>query len=157
MSADFKSHVLRRDEKGFGGVPFKRLLLGGVGGGFAYTVCRLFAPGAAIPLGVVLAILLIVLTSPRGGLPLWMRLWLGWRGSILLTAAAHPRGLAAEVARLLTLPLEGARLDGGSVFAPPAGLVEVDLAEWVTFVRARDVDRGDALVFVASPLEEAHE
>ena len=31
--ADFKSHVLRRDEKGIFGIPFKRLLGCGLGGG----------------------------------------------------------------------------------------------------------------------------
>jgi hypothetical protein len=45
-------------------------------------------------------------------------------------------------------------LDSSRVFAPPAGLVEVDLSEWVTFARARDLDRGDGLVFVATPLDE---
>ena len=49
MSADFKSHILSRDEKGFGGVPFKRLLFGGIGGGLAYTVCRFALPDIAIP------------------------------------------------------------------------------------------------------------
>lgn len=31
MVAEFKSHVLSRDEKGFMGIPFKRLLLAGGG------------------------------------------------------------------------------------------------------------------------------
>ena len=44
MSADFKSHVLRRDEKGFFGIPFKRLLLAGVGGGLTYTLVNLAGP-----------------------------------------------------------------------------------------------------------------
>ncbi|HND62296.1 MAG TPA: hypothetical protein PLB90_12520, partial [Opitutaceae bacterium] len=50
----------------------------------------------AIPVGIVVAILLIALTAPRGGLPLWMRLWLNLRGSILLAAAENPSGMAAE-------------------------------------------------------------
>jgi len=41
MAADFKSHILSRDEKGFGGIPFKRLLFGGIAGGLTYTVFRL--------------------------------------------------------------------------------------------------------------------
>ncbi|MBE2266722.1 MAG: hypothetical protein IAE80_00730, partial [Anaerolinea sp.] len=60
----------------------------------------------------------------------------------------------AEVAKLLSLPTDAAVLDGHRLFAPLAGLVEVDLSEWVTFARARDLDRGDGLVFVGSPLEE---
>jgi hypothetical protein len=154
MSADFKSHILSRDEKGFAGIPFKRLLLGGVAGGLAYTLCRLLVPSLAIPLGLGVALALIMLTAPRGGLPLWMRLWLNLRGALLLSATASPTGLAAELAKMLSLPTDAARLDGGVLFAPPAGLVEVDLSEWVTFARVRDLDRGDGLEFVLSPLME---
>jgi hypothetical protein len=154
MAADFKSHILSRDEKGFGGVPFKRLLFGGIAGGFTYTMCRFALPDIAIPVSIVVAILLIVMTAPRGGLPLWLRLWLNLRGSLLLTAASNPNGMANELAKLLNLPLDTAQLDGSTLFAPPAGLVEVDLSEWVTFARARDLDRGDGLVFVATPLDE---
>ncbi len=153
MAADFKSHILSRDEKGFGGIPFKRLLFGGIAGGFTYTVCRFALPDIAIPVGIVVAILLIALTAPRGGLPLWMRLWLNLRGAILLAAAENPSGMAAELAKLLSLSTDAAVLDGNRLFAPPAELVEVDLSEWVTFARARDLDRGDGLVFVGSPLQ----
>jgi hypothetical protein len=154
MAADFKSHILSRDEKGFGGVPFKRLLFGGIAGGFTYTLCRFALPDLAIPAGVVVALLVVVLTAPRGGLPLWLRLWLNLRGSLLLAAASNPTGLASELAKLLNLPLDTAHLDGRTIFAPPAGLVEVDLLEWVTFARARDLDQGDGLEFVSSPLTE---
>jgi hypothetical protein len=44
MAADFKSHILSRDEKGFGGIPFKRLLFGGIAGGFTYTLFRFALP-----------------------------------------------------------------------------------------------------------------
>ncbi len=154
MAADFKSHILSRDEKGFSGIPFKRLLLGGIGGGFAYTLCRFALPDLAIPLGVAVALILIVFTSPRGGLPLWMRLGFSLRGSILLASTTNPTGVAAELAKMLSLSTDTAVLDSNRVFAPPAGLIEVDLSEWVTFARARDLDRGDGLVFVPSPLEE---
>ncbi len=154
MSADFKSHILSRDEKGFGGIPFKRLLFGGIGGGFTYTLSRFALPHLAIPLGIVTALLLIMVTSPRGGLPLWLRFYLNLRGSLLLAASDNPSDFAGELARMLNLPLELAALDSDVVFAPPAGLVEIDLSEWVTYARARDLDRGDGLVFVGSPLEE---
>jgi len=154
MAADFKSHILSRDEKGFGGIPFKRLLFGGIAGGLTYTLFRLALPNIAVPVGVIVAQVMIVMTAPRGGLPLWMRLWLNLRGSILLAAAGNRSGMAAELAKMLSLPTDAALLDGHRLFAPPAGLVEVDLSEWVTFARARDLDRGDGLVFVGSPLEE---
>jgi hypothetical protein len=154
MAADFKSHILSRDEKGFAGVPFKRLLFGGIAGGFTYTLCRFALPDMAIPAGVVVAVLVVLLTAPRGGLPLWMRLWLNVRGRLLLAASSNPAGMASEIARLLNLSADTARLDGQVLFAPPAGLVEVDLSEWVTFARVRDLDRGDGLEFVPSPLTE---
>ncbi|MCC6613151.1 MAG: hypothetical protein IT320_06705 [Anaerolineae bacterium] len=154
MAADFKSHILSRDEKGFGGIPFKRLLFGGIAGGLTYTVFRLALPNIAVPVGIVVALVMIVMTAPRGGLPLWMRLWLNLRGRLLLTAAQNPSSIAAELAKMLSLSTDAAMLDSSRVFAPPAGLVEVDLSEWVTFARARDLDRGDGLVFVATPLDE---
>jgi hypothetical protein len=154
MSADFKSHVLSRDEKGFGGIPFKRLLLGGVGGGFAYTILRLIFPGAAIPAGITVAVMSILLTSPRGGLPLWLRLWLRLRGSLMLAGMTHPHSLAYEFARLLNVPTELAHLDGAQVFAPPIGLAQIDLREWITFAQSRDVDKDAGLVFVDAPMTE---
>lgn len=153
MAAVFKSHILSRDEKGFGGVPFKRLLLGAVLGGFAYTLGRFVVPGVAIPLGVSFALGVIILTALRGGLPLWLRLWLRLRGWLLLAAAERPSGTLADLARLFQLPLDLAALDSGRLFSPPASLADVDLSEWVTFARARDVDRNDGLIFVGSPLE----
>jgi hypothetical protein len=154
MAADFKSHILSRDEKGFGGIPFKRLLFGGIAGGLTYTVFRLALPNIAVPVGIVVALVMIVMTAPRGGLPLWMRLWLNLRGRLLLTAAQNSSGIAAELAKMLSLSTDAAVLDSSRVFAPPAGLIEVDLSEWVTFARARDLDRGDGLVFVSAPLDE---
>ena len=154
MTADFKSHVLSRDEKGFGGLPFKRLLLGAVSGGFAYTLFRFAAPGAAVPAGVAVAVLGVILTSLRGGIPLWLRLWLQLRGTLLLGATAHPSGLLNELAHLLNVPVELAHLDGAQVFAPPIGLMQIDLREWVTFAQSRDVDRDTGLVFVDAPMTE---
>lgn len=154
MAADFKSHILSRDEKGFAGIPFKRLLFGGIAGGLTYTVFRLALPNIAVPVGIVVALVMIVMTAPRGGLPLWMRLWLNLRGRLLLTAIQNPSSIAAELANVFSLSADTALLDSGQVFAPPAGLVDVDLSEWVTFAHARDLDRGDGLVFVTAPLDE---
>jgi hypothetical protein len=153
MAAEFKSHILRRDEKGFGGVPFKRVLLGGILGGLSYTVCRLFLPALALPLGIAVALSAIALTNPRGGLPLWLRATLTVRGRLILSAAAHPAGLGATIARALRLPTT-AVLDGAVLFRAPASPDEFDLSDWETFGRPRDLDRGDGLAFVDSPLHQ---
>jgi len=119
MAADFKSHILSRDEKGFGGIPFKRLLFGGIAGGLTYTVFRLALPNIAIPVGIIVALVMIVLTAPRGGLPLWMRLLLNLRGSILLASVSKPTGFAGEMARMLNLSTETAVLDSSLVLLHP--------------------------------------
>lgn len=154
MAADFKSHVLLRDEKGFFGIPFKRLLLGGVGGGLTYTLFNIVMPGWAIPAGVVLAIFVLIMTGTRGGLPLWQRLMYRVRGSLLLAAARDTRGLFGSLAKSLELPLELVKLDAAVVFAPAQPNYDIDMREWVTFARAAEADRDDGLVFVDAPMTE---
>jgi hypothetical protein len=152
MSAEFKSHVLRRDEKGFFGVPFKRLLLGGVGGGLTYTVLNLGFPRLAIPIAAVTALAIVILTGTRGGLPLWQRLVLRLRGTLLLVGVREPHSLLGRLAQSLELPVELARIEGAKVFAPPAARVELDWREWVTFAQAHEADDEDGLAFFDSPL-----
>lgn len=151
MAVDFKSHVLRRDETGLLGVPFKRLLGAAVGGGLTYTVLQLFIPGYSIPIGVMTAICLVLLTAPRGGIALWQRLLFRVRGSLLLMAVAHPQSLIASLVDLLDLPVDLVQLDGSRVFASPNASHEVDLREWITFAHAQE---RDGLVFVDSPMKE---
>ena len=155
MAADFKSHVLLRDEKGFFGIPFKRLLLAGVGGGLTYTVCNIVMPGGSIPAGAAFALLVLVLTGTRGGLPLWQRLIYRVRGSLLLAAARDTQGLFGSLAQALELPVELVQLDAALVFAPAQPTYDVDMREWVTFARAAEADRDDGLVFVDAPMTEA--
>jgi hypothetical protein len=152
MAADFKSHVLLRDEKGLFGIPFKRLLLAGVGGGVTYTVFNMAFPGWSIPVAVVTAFLTIVLTGLRGGIPLWQRLIYRLRGTLLLIAIRHPRSPIGQLTEMLELPVELVRLDGARIFTPPAQSVAVDLREWITFAHAHETD---GLVFVDAPLKEA--
>ena len=154
MAADFKSHVLMRDEKGFIGIPFKRLLLGGVAGGLTYTLFNIALPSWSIPAGVVLAIVVLVMTGTRGGLPLWQRLLYRVRGSLLLAAARDTQGLLGSLAKSLELPIELVKLDAAVVFAPAQPNYDIDMREWVTFARAAEADRDDGLVFVDAPMTE---
>lgn len=154
MSADFKSHVLSRDEKGFGGIPFKRLLLAGVSGGLSYTLLRIAAPGSAIPAGIIVALTVLIMSGTRGGLPLWQRLIYQARGSLLLTAVHNPNSVFAALARMLELPINLTRLDSSVIFAPPLNYNEIDMREWITFAHAADADQEDGLVFVDAPMIE---
>ncbi len=154
MAADFKSHVLLRDEKGFFGIPFKRLLLAGVGGGLTYTLCNIVLPAWAIPAGAALAVVSLVMSGTRGGLPLWQRLLYRVRGSLLLAAGRDAQGLFAGLAKSLELPVELVRLDAAVVFAPAQPSYDIDMREWVTFARAAEADHDDGLVFVDAPMTE---
>ena len=151
MAVDFKSHVLRRDEKGLFGIPFKRWLGAGVGGGLAYTMLQMIVPSYAIPFGVVLALCIMVLTAQRGGIALWQRLQFRIRGRLLIIAETHTDSFIAQIVDLLDLPSDLVKLDGSSVFAPPHAHHDIDLREWITFAHAGEKD---GLTFVDSPMKE---
>lgn len=153
MAADFKSHVLRRDEKGLFGIPFKRLLLAGVIGGLIYTISNLFLALWSIAIGVVAALLTLIFTGLRGGLPLWQRLLFRVHGSILLQASQQPDSIVGQFVNLLDMDVRIVQLNSHVIFASPSGEVDVDLREWITFAHAQEVD---GLVFVDSPLQGQH-
>ncbi|MCA0453845.1 MAG: hypothetical protein LCI00_07725 [Chloroflexi bacterium] len=154
MAADFKSHVLMRDEKGFVGIPFKRLILAAVSGGITYSILRIAIPDWSIPIGIGLAVTMLVMTGTRGGLPLWQRLLYHVRGSLLLAAAHDSQGLFGQIARVLDLPVDLVKLDATTIFASAHSHHTIDMREWVTFARASEVDRDDGLVFVDAPMVE---
>jgi len=154
MAANFKSHVLLRDEKGFFGIPFKRLLLTGVTGGMGYTLVRMAAPELSVIAGVVLASSALFLTGLRGGLPLWQRLLYRVRGAFLLAAVQNRKSLLGQMGQALDLPLDLVRLDAAVIFAPAQPSYDLDMREWVTFARTVESDRDDGLVFVSAPMTE---
>ncbi|GIK64409.1 MAG: hypothetical protein BroJett018_22030 [Chloroflexota bacterium] len=146
MVAEFKSHVLKREEKGMFGIPFKRLLGAGVGGVMIFMVARfLFAVGA-LPIGGVGFIGLLVLSAQRGGLSLYTRLRYQIRGWLIIAAASQPDSLIAQMAELMELPTHLVILDGAQVYAPPEKAAVVDLAQWETYA-APDED-GQGLIFM---------
>lgn len=153
MAANLKSHVLRRDEKGFMGIPFKRLLFSGVGGGMVLIITRFAVGNLSFVLAFVAFIAALALTGPRGGIPLWQRLLYRVRGSLMLAAARKPNSPLGQLGNLFEVPADLVTLDGGVVFAPPEGEVETDMTEWITFAHAKEADQDSGLVFVETPLE----
>jgi hypothetical protein len=150
LVAELKSHVLVREEKGAAGIPFKRLLLAGVGGGLVYTLGKVAMPDSALLLAVATGLSFLFYTAPRGGIPRWQRMLYRFRSNLLLAARDNPDGLSASIVRLLDLPLEEIAVRGETAFAPPTVSPEVDFTEWVTFAYAADVDTDDGLVLVDS-------
>lgn len=153
MAADLKSHVLRRDEKGFMGIPFKRLLLGGVSGGMTLILARFAVGNFAFLIAALTFILALTLTGPRGGLPLWQRLLYRVRGSLMLAAERKPKSVAGRLGTAFDMPTGLVALDADLVFAPPEGDVEADMTEWITFAHAEEADHDSGLVFLDKPLE----
>ena len=146
MVAELKSHVLRRDEKGMFGIPFKRLLGAGIGGVVVFMVARMVFPIGAIPFGFFGFISTLILTAQSGGLSLYTRLLYRVRGWIIIAAASKTDSLIAQIAETLELPTHLVVLDGGQVFAPNEKVQEVDLSQWETYA-APDED-GAGLIFV---------
>src|SRR5260221_14478580 len=78
--ATFKSNVLVREEKGFAGIPFKRIMLAFMGGALAYMFSRFVVGGWSALVGVATAGLTGILNPPRGGIPLLQPLLYRLRG-----------------------------------------------------------------------------
>ncbi len=148
MAADLKSHVLRRDEKGFAGIPFKRLLLAGVMGGMTLILARFAFGNGAFALAAITGVLALALTGSRGGLPLWQRLVYRARGSMMLAAARKPKSPVGRIGIALDVPAGLVALDADVVFAPPELTIEADMTEWITFARSDEADHDAGLVFV---------
>jgi hypothetical protein len=146
MVAHLKSHVLRRDEKGLFGIPFKRLLGAGMAGVVVFMLARILFPMGAIPLGFFGFSAALVLSAQRGGLSLYTRLLYRIRGWLIIAAASKPDSMVGQLAEALELPTHLVLLDGEQVFAPNEKAVEVDLSQWNTYA-APDED-GEGLVFV---------
>src|SRR5258706_1171491 len=102
----FKSHILRRDEKGMFGIPFKRLLGAGLGGGLIITLTKIPLPSLSIPLGIVATILILVLTATRGGIPRWQRMLYDWRWRLMVAAIIAPHSLLGGLGLMFQVPAE---------------------------------------------------
>ncbi len=151
MSAMFKSHVLRRDEKGFAGIPFKRLLLAGCGGGLTLVLARLAFPDASLLLGIVSSVGLLVLTAPQGGIPRWQRGLYSLRGRLLLARFYQPTGVLARLGAALNLPQGLVELDGGTLFVADRTTVQTTPFDWVAFAAPGDLEAEEQLALLETP------
>src|SRR5260221_8576788 len=148
----FKSHILRRDEKGMFGIPFKRLLGSGLGGGLIITVTKIPLPTLSIPLGVVGTILILILTTPRGGIPRWQRMVYDWRWRLMVAAVSAPHSLLGNFGLMFQVPAEPTGINGDAAFNPsdePGPRTE--LTDWVSFANPGDAEHDEGMVFSKKP------
>src|SRR5260221_12685615 len=101
--ATFKSNVLVREEKGFAGIPFKRIMLAFMGGALAYMFSRFVVGGWSALVGVATAVLTVILTAPRGGIPLWQGLLYRVRGRPLVAQIEGPESWPRRLGKFLEL------------------------------------------------------
>ncbi len=154
--ADFKSHVTRRDEKGMFGIPFKRLLLAGCGGGMILVLSRIPFPDLSLLLGLAGTLALIWLTAPQGGIARWHMLLLDWQWRLVTAPVLAPGSILGQLARLLQLAAQSPDVSSEAIFTPDENAAaRTDLADWALFSAPWAVDQGDGLLLLRSPGLEA--
>lgn len=147
----FKSHILRRDEKGVFGIPFKRLLGCGLGTGALFTLLRVALPDFAFPLGAITLVLLLIYTTPRGGIPRWRHIALNIQWRLLSAAALAPRTLSGQIGRALNLPVDAIDIDAERLFNQnEEDAPRTSLTDWVSFSDA-SANSENGLTFAATP------
>jgi len=146
--ATFKSHILKRDEKGVFGIPFKRLLGCGLGAGALLTILRTVAPDMSLGISAVCLVGLLVMTTPRGGIARWKHLLYGVRWRLLTAASLAPKSIAGQVARALGVPGEGLDIDADALFRSDDDAPRTTLSDWVSFAQPLATD---ALSVEATP------
>ncbi|MHB8625966.1 MAG: hypothetical protein ACYDBJ_21265 [Aggregatilineales bacterium] len=133
--AEFKSHVLKRDEKGVFGIPFKRLLGCGLGAGGLFTGLRVAVPDVAFIAGAVGFVALLIFTAPHGGIARWKHVLYGVRWQLLTAAALAPKSVTGKFAQALGVPGEGIDIDADSLFRAEDDTPRTNLSDWVSFTR----------------------
>jgi hypothetical protein len=153
---DFKSHVTLRDEKGMFGIPFKRLLLAGCGGGMILVLSRIPFPDLSLLFGLGGTLALVWLTAPRGGIARWQMLLLDWQWRLVTAPILAPGSVLGQLARLLQLTVQSPDVTGEAIFTPEGDAAQrTDLADWALFSAPWAVDDGDGLLLLRSPGLEA--
>lgn len=155
-AAWIKSHVLRRDEKGMFGIPFKRILLVLIVSGCTYSFGKIiFGEYAAIP-ALISLVGTLIYTAEIGGIPRYKRTVFDWRGRLMGAASEHPEGLASQICEMFQLPVdEIMMLDGSTLFKPKTKPIERDdaLVGWeIVTAPEHFSDGGRGMVFVDKPL-----
>ncbi len=157
MTATIKSHVLRRDEKGMFGIPFKRILLVLMVGGMSFSVLKLFVGEVAWVFALGIAIATLVLSAPHGGIPRYQRVIFGIRGNMMMAAHRSPRSLYGQLCQLLDLPVDDmAILDGEQIFKTPEAKVDDEnaLHEWEFFSIPESARPGAGFAILSAPMSE---
>ncbi len=151
--ATFKSNVLVREEKGFAGIPFKRIMLAFMGGALAYMFSRFVVGGWSALVGVATAVLTVILTAPRGGIPLWQRLLYRVRGRLIVAQIDRPESWPARLGKFMELRADALVFSGEALFKMPEDdrAALVDWSEWLAYTELGQAMNGEGIQIVEGP------
>ena len=151
--ATFKSNVLLREEKGFAGIPFKRIMLAFMGGALAYMFSRFVVGGWSALVGVASAVLTVILTAPRGGIPLWQRLLYRLRGRLIMAQIDAPDSWLASLGKFMELHTDVLVFSGEDVFKMPDDdrAEQVDWSQWLAYTEAGQAISGEGIQVMEGP------
>jgi hypothetical protein len=124
MTAQLKSRVLVREEKGFGAVSMKRMIFSFMGSGFVFFLMRL-TPFAKlnIPITLLSMVFFFYFTGDRYGVPRWRWMLMNGRGSLLVQARKSPNSFAGQICKTLKWDAHKAVvLKGADIFASASAL-----------------------------------
>ncbi|MHB8629181.1 MAG: hypothetical protein ACYDBJ_21635 [Aggregatilineales bacterium] len=142
-----KSHTLRRDEKGLFGIPFKRLLVAGMSGGIVLSLTQnALGDVAAFAIAFACALVALMLTASRGGIPLWRRLIYGVRARAILLALDNP-----QLRQWLKVSSDELTLDASRLFRSAALPSVTEVTDWALYRDPTDLSQALALVDSPTP------
>ena len=121
MTARFKSHVTRREERGLFGLTMNRMIAIGGGGFLGYALGRLLQLplGLNVPLSIIALVLFAYLLGEPAGVPRFLRLLTAWRASIMVAGRQRPTSLAARLCNALGWDARQTLVNGDALFASP--------------------------------------
>lgn len=118
MTARFKSHILKREERGLFGLTFERLMAIG-GGGFAgYVLAKalqLTGIWMAPPILIGLAFTAYWLSEPDG-VPRYLSFFAAQKALLLLAARKRPQSLRGLFVKTFAFDTQGLLLDGENLY-----------------------------------------
>ena len=146
MTVEIKSHILRRDEKGLFGIPFKRLLAAGMTGGLVLTLTQnLFGGAVGLALAAAGGLGALVMTASRGGIPFWRRVIYSVRAH-LLVATLDESSPFHFLARSFELSPDQMLLDAATLFSASESSSVTRLTDWPLYRDPTDPDHGLTLL-----------
>ena len=130
MTARFKSHVTRREERGLFGLTMNRMIAIGGGGFLGYTLGNtIHLPlWLKVPLSIASLVLFAYWLGEPAGVPRFLVMLNGWRASIMIAGRNHPESLSGRLCAWLGWDASRTLVNGDTLFASPTHIGDDSLS-----------------------------